>query len=627
MWRFYSLRSRLMLVLFGFTLMTILVGVMGLWFYQKTSKLAAITGRIEESLIKTLQLLKIEQDFFNNETINPKFYQSGQSQYLGKHENLMEEVKDKLYSLLDLDGIRELYADNSELTGQIKQIIFQLESYENAFQELAKLTRKRGFWSDGVEGNMREKIRNLESLTQEIKAEDILLIQRYEKDYIYRRDTLYARELTNLIKVMREKVTPIPNKSSMVDLLLSDYLRSFKELVKLDSVMGVNSTTGIRGQMRSYANKSATYMEQLVKKINVEVIAAEKYAFNVFLYVTAFMVLLSVFISYIASIVVTKPISKLSDIMHLAIEKRFSKDVVIEPPQSKDEIGDLTRDVKTMLEEVQKRLREVKLQKTELLTQYDESVEQTHKLKESQKRLMKMNEVKDTFFSIISHDLRSPLNTMTGFLQILELQAEAFSPDEIRTFAQDMQKSLNRILDLLENLLQWSRSQTGEMDYRPIRVNLGELAENNVELYAKTAQNKGISLFSDIDKGIWVYADVNMINFIFRNLISNAIKFSTSGTKIQISAEHFKRGRMKVLVRDEGIGMTSEILDKVFRPEEHISTLGTNAEKGTGFGLSLCKNFIERHQGEMNIESKPNEGTLVYFTLEIDNTPADTEGE
>jgi signal transduction histidine kinase len=261
----------------------------------------------------------------------------------------------------------------------------------------------------------------------------------------------------------------------------------------------------------------------------------------------------------------------------------------------------------------------------ELLTQYDESVEQTTKLKDSQKRLMKMNEVKDTFFSIISHDLRSPLNTMTGFLQILELQAEAFSPDEIRTFAQDMQKSLNRILDLLENLLQWSRSQTGEMEYRPLRINLYQLAQNNIELYIKTAQNKGLYLQTDVDREMWVFADVNMINFIFRNLISNAIKFSKEGAKIQISTEPHKKGRVKIWVQDEGIGMTEDILDKVFRPEEHISTLGTNAEKGTGFGLSLCKNFIERHHGEMGIESEPNKGTKVFFTLELDTALSSSE--
>lgn len=620
MWRFYSLRSRLMFILLGFTLMTIFVGIMGLWFYQKTSKLATITSRIEEALINTLQLLKIEQDFFDTEVINPQYYQTGNSQYLEKHENLMEEIKEaKLYKLLELDGIRELNADKAILTEEIKRIILELESYELAFQELARLTRKRGFWDNGVEGTMRNKIHTLETLNLEIKLEDILLIRRHEKDYINRKDTMYANAVENQIIYIKNKLVPRPNSSSMAGLLLDDYLRSFKEIVKLDSIMGNSNKVGVRGQMRKHANNTANLMEKLVKQINAEVIAAEEYAFNIFLYVTAIMVIVSIVISYIIPSVITKPISKLSEIMHLAIEKKFSKEVVIENSQARNEIGALTRDVRTMLEEVQKRLHEVKMQRTALLTQYDESVEQTNRLKESQKRLMKMNEVKDTFFSIISHDLRSPLNTMTGFLQILELQAEAFLPDEIRNFAQDMQKSLNRILDLLENLLQWSRSQTGEMEFRPIKLNLNEVVENNIELYLRTAQNKDLTLNSELKEPIWVQADANMLNFIFRNLISNAIKFSKAGAKIQILTQPHKKNRVKIIVSDEGIGMSEDILDKVFRPEEHISTLGTNAEKGTGFGLSLCKNFVERHQGEMGIDSQLDKGTSVFFTLEVEN--------
>ncbi len=620
MWSFYSLRSRLMLILLGFTLMTTLVGLMGLWFYQKTTKLATITSRIEEALIKTLQLLKIEQDFFDNETLKPQFYQTGNSLYLEKHEMLMEEIKEKkLYSLLELDGIRELYADKAVLTQEIKRIILELESYELSFQELARLTRKRGFWDNGVEGNMRNKIQTLETLNIEIKLEDILRIRRHEKDYMLRKDTASASEVEALVQNVKSKLSPRPQASSMASMLLDDYLRSFKEMVKLDSLMGNTSKVGVRGQMRKHANNTAELMEKLVMRINSEVIAAEKYAFNIFLYVTVFMVLVSIVISYVISVVITKPISKLSDMMHMAIEKKFSKDIVIEVSTAQNEIGDLTRDVRTMLQEVQKRLHEVKTQKMELLNQYDESIEQTHELRESQKRLMKMNEVKDTFFSIISHDLRSPLNTMTGFLQILELQAEAFLPDEIRNFAQDMQKSLNRILDLLENLLQWSRSQTGEMEFKPLKLNLNEVIQSNIELYMRTAQNKGLQLHSTLKNPVWVRADSNMLNFIFRNLISNAIKFSKQGAKINILTAPHKKGRIKIIVEDEGIGMSEDILDKVFRPEEHISTLGTNAEKGTGFGLSLCKNFVERHQGEMNIESQIDKGTSVQFTLEAEN--------
>jgi signal transduction histidine kinase len=238
----------------------------------------------------------------------------------------------------------------------------------------------------------------------------------------------------------------------------------------------------------------------------------------------------------------------------------------------------------------------------------------TH-IRESESRLTKVNAVKDTFFSIISHDLRSPLNTLSGFLQILEIQADAFTPDEIQNFTQDVQKSLNRLLDLLENLLQWSRSQTDEVEYKSEKINLAETAQNNVDLYFRTAQEKGIKLISHITADKWVVADKNMLNFVFRNLISNAIKYSHAGSQIDVIAEA-KGGFEEITVSDQGIGMTPQVLDRVFRPEEHLSTPGTNYEKGTGFGLSLCKTFIEKHNGHIEIDTAPEKGTAVKFTVE-----------
>jgi signal transduction histidine kinase len=599
----------------GFTLITLSVGLMGLWFYQKTSKLATITGKIEESLMRTLQLIKIEQDFFNNETLNPQFYRTGKSAYLSEHKVLLEDVKLKLYSLLDLGGIKQLYADEAVVTDEVKRIIQELEIYEEEFQKLAQLTREKGFQDEGLEGKMREKIHELEQLAFAMRLEDVLMIRRFEKDYFLRRDSAYAVALEKFVANLKTGLKPQPNTSSAVEMLLDEYLENFRRMVTLDYTIGTNYTNGIRGRMRKHADRTAVLMEKLVKEVNTEVIKTEIYSFQLFIFVTAFMILLSIVLSYVASAIITKPIVRLSKFIHKAVEKRFAGDIQLAVPRSKDEVGELTRDFNYMITEIQQRLREVKDQKKQLLKQYEELMEVNTHIRESESRLTKVNAVKDTFFSIISHDLRSPLNTLSGFLQILEIQADAFTPDEIQNFTQDVQKSLNRLLDLLENLLQWSRSQTDEVEYKSEKINLAETAQNNVDLYFRTAQEKGIKLISHITADKWVVADKNMLNFVFRNLISNAIKYSHAGSQIDVIAEA-KGGFEEITVSDQGIGMTPQVLDRVFRPEEHLSTPGTNYEKGTGFGLSLCKTFIEKHNGHIEIDTAPEKGTAVKFTVE-----------
>jgi signal transduction histidine kinase len=158
-------------------------------------------------------------------------------------------------------------------------------------------------------------------------------------------------------------------------------------------------------------------------------------------------------------------------------------------------------------------------------------------------------------------------------------------------------------------------SQTGDIEYKPVILQLGEVVKENIALYAKTAQQKNIEIYTQIPEHVSVKADKNMLDFIFRNLITNALKFSNVNGKIDILAHH-QKNKMVISIKDFGVGMTQEHLEKVFKPEEHISTLGTNAEKGTGFGLLLCKNFVEKNQGTIRIESQPGKGTLIEFTLE-----------
>lgn len=232
---------------------------------------------------------------------------------------------------------------------------------------------------------------------------------------------------------------------------------------------------------------------------------------------------------------------------------------------------------------------------------------------QSQQHLRELNETKDKFFSIIAHDLRSPFAVMSSFLNILR-KIDTLDKDKLHSLILDMDRTVRASLDLLENLLQWSRSQTGRIEFNPRIFSLKLLADEVVNFFMGNAKEKNITLVSDVDPGHGVFADKNMINTVVRNLVSNAIKFSNKGGEIKIISKS-SRDEVEVTVIDKGKGISRENMERLFAMETKHVSAGTAGEKGTGIGLMLCKEFVERNGGKIWAESEPNKGSTFHFTL------------
>jgi PAS domain S-box-containing protein len=235
-------------------------------------------------------------------------------------------------------------------------------------------------------------------------------------------------------------------------------------------------------------------------------------------------------------------------------------------------------------------------------------------LAENEIRLRELNATKDKFFSIIAHDLKSPFNSILGFSDLLVEQIEEKDYEGIDKYAWIIQNSSQRAMDLLSNLLEWSRSQTGRMVYSPEYIEIGLLINEVTELLQDIAQQKSISILKNLPQKAIVFADKAMIGTILRNLTSNAIKFTNPGGEVLISVIE-KPGKIELSVRDNGIGINKGAIDKLFRIDENISTLGTQNERGTGLGLILCKDFVEKHAGRIWVESEIGKGSTFFFTL------------
>jgi len=247
-------------------------------------------------------------------------------------------------------------------------------------------------------------------------------------------------------------------------------------------------------------------------------------------------------------------------------------------------------------------------------TDINEQKESEVKIQKINIELEEINATKDKFFSIISHDLRSPLS---GLMQILFIIAEDYDslPNEEKLeMIMDVANTSKKTYELMENLLEWSSVQTGTIPFYPKNIKIIDVLNNLDELYNQNLKSKEITLKIDIEPETSVYADKKMVETILRNLISNAIKFTHPNGTISVSSE-VSDDFIVIKVGDNGVGINAETLSELFKVDKVQSTPGTKKETGTGLGLILCKELVEKQNGKMWVESKEDEGTTFYFSL------------
>lgn len=229
--------------------------------------------------------------------------------------------------------------------------------------------------------------------------------------------------------------------------------------------------------------------------------------------------------------------------------------------------------------------------------------------------LQELNATKDKFFSIIAHDLRGPFSGLLGLTDLLTQEGETMPTEEIIDLIKKIHQTLKNQYNLLENLLQWASIQTKRLNPQPIKVNLRRTASDVINILQTSAEKKDIALINDILPEHFVLVDKQMITSVIHNLITNAIKFTFSGGKVTLSSEDEAPGKILLKVTDTGIGISDEIKNKLFKIDKHHSSLGTNNEKGSGLGLILCKEMIEKNGGNIWAERNKNENGTTFYVL------------
>jgi signal transduction histidine kinase len=244
-----------------------------------------------------------------------------------------------------------------------------------------------------------------------------------------------------------------------------------------------------------------------------------------------------------------------------------------------------------------------------------ERIAAEEEIKHQNEELHKHIATKDKFFSIIAHDLRSPFNGFLGLTQIMAEELPSLTMAEIQEIAVGLRDSATNLFRLLENLLSWSRMQQGLIPFNPHDVQLLSIVEESSAILNESAKRKNIGLTYDISTDLSIFADSNLLQTVIRNLVSNAIKFTTNGGSVLVSARTVENRKVEISIKDSGIGISTTMVSDLFRLDSKAGRKGTAGEPSTGLGLMLCKEFVGMHGGTIWVKSEEGKGSVFSFTI------------
>ena len=237
--------------------------------------------------------------------------------------------------------------------------------------------------------------------------------------------------------------------------------------------------------------------------------------------------------------------------------------------------------------------------------------------KKTENSLKELIATRDKLFSIIAHDLRSPFNSIIGFSELLKENSNDILLEDSEQYIKIINSAAKNTLILLDNLLNWAKSQTGQLSFNPEKILFSEVAQEIITLSKSIAKSKNIALECSCTDNLEIFVDVNMLNTVLRNLISNAIKFTNVGGHVKVNAA-LKQDHVEITISDNGIGINKEKCSELFNIASNTTTtIGTADENGSGLGLVLCKEFIQKNNGDIWVESEENKGSNFIFTLPI----------
>ncbi|MBS9464121.1 HAMP domain-containing histidine kinase [Flagellimonas sp. 389] len=592
-------------VLIAFFMLFILIGPFLLFAFNSLKKIDNAKSFRESIALFDGNRLKADNEFFHILDFDAKqdsFYIEKSTQSTEQYHHYITNAKKALNDIQIAKSNSNIIVDKR--LGRISEDIDNLDS---KIIEAITLIKKRGFKNFGVIGKMRQHIHKLETGTKGITLAEILQMRRREKDFFLRKDYVYAKELNSFINTILNRLESNAKADLETITSLKGYQKNFNQVVAFEKEIG-DINTGLIKEIQtihSQLNDKVSTLYSIVDSDSEVMIDTIKSYLVLFFSITVLFAILSAFIfsGHIAN-----PIKNLISDMDSIVQNNFEGQIHKNRSIKIDEIDKLTGTYNGLVNKIRQQILS--------LSEKNKSLSSLNvKLVESENELKEASRIKDKFFSIISHDLRGHTGNVLSLANILNEDKGEMNDQEKEMFVKYLSDASQNLQLLLDNLLNWAKTQMNDHQISKRMFDINPVIEKNVTLFKENAHRKNIRIDYTATELSNVYADKNMIDFVIRNLLSNALKFTKSGDTITIAAlEH--GDHLEIQVNDTGIGMTEEQKEALLNStKENSTTKGTDNEEGTGLGFAICKDFIKRNNGTVQIKSKINSGSMFSFTV------------
>lgn len=601
---FKTLKGKLFGIFLFFSLLSILIITLSNFYSYKKEKIDLAERSIDLIYTSNLNKFLLVAEFFALETRNVNFFKTGESKIVNQIDSINKSIHNQIKSIEMNDQTRKFDLNNSLI--YIEEKINMSNYY---FKEVVKYYKKRGYADFGYIGLMRAYTHKLEN-SRKLDMSEILTLRRHEKDYMIRYEDRYIDSLkNNAIRFKKEIISDnklTNNEKDTFVYFLENYVAYFDSMTIVNKKIGIKDNSGLNLSINKIQEEIQNEFLKLTKSAFVtgqNLYENLKYSFIGYSFL---LVIISLLISIYMSNRITRPITQLAQKCHTFVKSKFEENNDCEIRTDDTEIKNLIQNFQILQNEI-----------VGLLVDFKKKVEDRTRTIELQKdNLIELNATKDKFFSIIAHDLKSPFTSILGFSEILEKNIEKYDKEKIKQYVSNISNSANQTFKLLENLLEWARLQRGAIVPEFQKINLVLIAEDTCLLNNDVALRKDIIIQNNIVSDIFSNCDMNITKTIFRNLISNALKFTNADGVVSLSACQ-KDSFIEIQIQDTGVGIPTDKISNLFSLEKNISTNGTANEKGTGLGLLLCKELVEKQGGKILVESELGKGSIFKFTLPL----------
>ncbi len=595
-----SIRNKLFISHSLILIITVFIIFITIRINDKRDAIEIMLDRVEDIRIKAQQQNEAKQEFLLSERFNENFFKTGNSESIGMHAALLKQIDDDI-ALINKHELSK----TPIIAEQILEITHQIHQQDELFGRMIDSVRQMGYGKMGLMGSFKNYTDELE-LSKLVNEALLEQLKKNEQAFLLYKEEMAVKRFDSIINFAIKTYRDSP--SSL--LMLGGYKRNFDRMVALERSIGSNQRNGLKTALAEQSKNIDNQLKLTIDSIRNTYRENLKKLEWIFIGLFGIIFLIGLLVSYILAVEITKPIIGLNNAIKEVVATKFKDDInpTIIDPNRKDEIGQLSFNFNLAIRKIRRSIRIIQDKRTSLESKNIQLINNEENLK-------KVNSQKDKFLSIISHDMRAPLSSIISFLDYYKDNFKNFTETEIDFVSTNLNTHVKKVVEMLDGLLLWSRSQTGEIQTSLEPVDLAKMIITTVDIINQSAINKKIKITTNLHNQL-VWADKNMTAFAIRNILSNAIKFTPEGGNIQVSTMRNRRNAY-VIIKDTGVGIAPTDLAKLFKENVSHSTFGTNDEKGIGLGLVLCKDFMDIQNGSIEVESIQGEGTTVSLLFPL----------